>query len=168
MSLVFSLSGITETEHLKTLLWKTRKQKKPGMSLMGHRSELNEWRGCIELLNVAGSGFLCSTLRNLSSEKTWSGRWFMLVACWQVRWRPVFWGVGIQLLMGLIVLRWKPGYSAFYWLASKVQALLNYADYGAKFMFGDPEYLMHPMAFKVNEIYWRKWEVLGVKDSRMK
>lgn len=66
-----------------------------------------------------------------------------------VRWRPVILGIGLQIIMGFLVLRWKPGYEGFYWLSSKVQDLLNYADYGAKFIFGDPQYLDHPIAFKV-------------------
>lgn len=39
----------------------------------------------------------------------------------QVYWRPVFWGIGLQFLLGLLILRTKPGFIAFDWLGKQVQ-----------------------------------------------
>lgn len=42
----------------------------------------------------------------------------------QVSWRPVFWGIGLQFLLGLLILRTKPGFIAFDWLGKQVQVSL--------------------------------------------
>lgn len=39
----------------------------------------------------------------------------------QVYWRPVFWGIGLQFLLGLLILRTNPGFIAFDWLGRQVQ-----------------------------------------------
>lgn len=36
-------------------------------------------------------------------------------------WRPVFWGIGMQFVLGLITLRTKIGFDAFDWLGGQVQ-----------------------------------------------
>ncbi|CAH2294239.1 solute carrier family 28 member 3 [Pelobates cultripes] len=66
----------------------------------------------------------------------------------KVHWRQVFWGIGLQFLLGLIILRTKPGFDAFDWLGIQVQTFLEYSDTGAKFVFGD-KYIDHFFAFKV-------------------
>lgn len=66
----------------------------------------------------------------------------------RVSWRPVFWGIGLQFILGLIILRTKPGFDAFDWLGIQVQTFLEYSDTGAKFVFGD-KYMDHFFAFKV-------------------
>ncbi|XP_069481964.1 solute carrier family 28 member 3 [Ambystoma mexicanum] len=66
----------------------------------------------------------------------------------RVAWRPVFWGLGLQFVFGLIILRTTPGYQAFDWLGGQVQTFLEYSDTGAKFVFGE-KYLDHFFAFKV-------------------
>ncbi|KAL7870599.1 hypothetical protein SRHO_G00080960 [Serrasalmus rhombeus] len=40
-----------------------------------------------------------------------------------VRWRTLFWGLGLQFVIGLFVIRTEPGYIAFNWLGAQVQAL---------------------------------------------
>nr|XP_033813233.1 solute carrier family 28 member 3 [Geotrypetes seraphini] len=69
----------------------------------------------------------------------------------RVKWRPVFWGIGIQFILGLLILRTKPGYDAFDWLGMQVQIFLEYSDVGAKFVFGE-KYTDHFFAFKVMPI----------------
>ncbi|XP_029473205.1 solute carrier family 28 member 3 [Rhinatrema bivittatum] len=69
----------------------------------------------------------------------------------RVRWRPVFWGIGLQFVLGLVILRTKPGYDAFNWLGIQVQTFLEYSDTGAKFVFGE-KYTDHFFAFKVMPI----------------
>ncbi|CAM9410900.1 solute carrier family 28 member 3 [Lampetra fluviatilis] len=66
----------------------------------------------------------------------------------RVKWRPVLWGVGIQWVFGIIILRTEAGLDAFEWLGSQVQTFLDYTDAGSKFVFGDL-YTDHFFAFKV-------------------
>ncbi|XP_006902028.1 PREDICTED: solute carrier family 28 member 3-like [Elephantulus edwardii] len=66
----------------------------------------------------------------------------------RVCWRPVFWGIGLQFLLGLLILRTKPGFVAFEWLGQQVQTFLAYTDVGASFVFGE-KYTDHFFAFKI-------------------
>ncbi|XP_045418188.1 solute carrier family 28 member 3 [Lemur catta] len=66
----------------------------------------------------------------------------------RVYWRPVFWGIGLQFLLGLLILRTEPGFIAFNWLGKQVQTFLEYTDAGASFVFGE-KYKDHFFAFKV-------------------
>lgn len=66
----------------------------------------------------------------------------------KVYWRPVFWGIGLQFLLGLLILRTDPGFMAFDWLGQQVQTFLEYTNAGAEFVFGDT-YADHLFAFKV-------------------
>ncbi|XP_040612034.1 solute carrier family 28 member 3 [Mesocricetus auratus] len=66
----------------------------------------------------------------------------------RVYWRPVFWGIGLQFLLGLLILRTNPGFVAFDWLGKQVQTFLGYTDTGAMFVFGE-KYTDHFFAFKV-------------------
>ncbi|XP_053414852.1 solute carrier family 28 member 3 [Nycticebus coucang] len=66
----------------------------------------------------------------------------------RVYWRPVFWGIGLQFLLGLLILRTNPGFIAFDWLGKQVQTFLEYSDAGASFVFGE-KYKDHFFAFKV-------------------
>ncbi|XP_046520872.1 solute carrier family 28 member 3-like [Equus quagga] len=65
----------------------------------------------------------------------------------KVRWRPVLGGIGLQFLLGLIILRTGPGLMAFQWLGKQVQTFLEYTDAGASFVFGE-NYTDHYLAFK--------------------
>ncbi|XP_050769546.1 solute carrier family 28 member 3 [Gymnogyps californianus] len=66
----------------------------------------------------------------------------------RVAWRPVFSGIGIQFILGLLILRTKVGFDVFNWLGIQIQAFLEYSDTGAKFVFGE-KYTDHFFAFKV-------------------
>ncbi|XP_074052724.1 solute carrier family 28 member 3-like [Macrotis lagotis] len=66
----------------------------------------------------------------------------------RVFWRPVFWGIALQFVFGLLILRTTPGFEAFNWLGKQVQIFLEYTDIGAKFVFGE-KYTDHFFAFKV-------------------
>ncbi|XP_018429584.1 PREDICTED: solute carrier family 28 member 3 [Nanorana parkeri] len=66
----------------------------------------------------------------------------------KVNWRQVFWGIGLQFLLGLLILRTKPGFDAFDWLGIQMQTFLEYSDTGSKFVFGE-KFLDHFFAFKV-------------------
>ncbi|XP_015135864.2 solute carrier family 28 member 3 [Gallus gallus] len=66
----------------------------------------------------------------------------------RVAWRPVFSGIVMQFILGLLILRTKVGFDVFNWLGIQIQTFLEYSDTGAKFVFGD-KYTDHFFAFKV-------------------
>ncbi|KAF5891576.1 sodium/nucleoside cotransporter 2-like, partial [Clarias magur] len=54
-----------------------------------------------------------------------------------VRWRTILWGLGLQFVMGLFVIRTKPGLIAFNWLGEQIKTFLGYTKAGSQFVFGD-------------------------------
>ncbi|XP_046462699.1 uncharacterized transporter YutK-like isoform X2 [Daphnia pulex] len=54
----------------------------------------------------------------------------------RVKWRHVSWGIALQLIFGLIVLRWDFGRRAFECLGNKFSLLLDYSVAGSEFVFG--------------------------------
>ncbi|XP_036383538.1 solute carrier family 28 member 3-like [Megalops cyprinoides] len=66
----------------------------------------------------------------------------------RVSWRAVLWGVGLQFLFGLLILRTRAGFTAVEWLGRQVEVFLAYTDDGSKFVFGD-KFTDHFFAFKV-------------------
>jgi concentrative nucleoside transporter, CNT family len=50
--------------------------------------------------------------------------------------RIVGWGLGLQVLFALIVLKTEAGIRAFQWLGQKIQDLLHYSVEGSRFVFG--------------------------------
>ena len=69
-----------------------------------------------------------------------------------MKFRPVIWGLGIQFVLAIIILRTSWGYHAFKFLGEEVQRFLAYSDAGAKFIFGDG-YEEHFFAFKVRLLH---------------
>ncbi|NXG16737.1 S28A1 protein, partial [Grallaria varia] len=53
-----------------------------------------------------------------------------------VSWRAVFWGLGLEFLFGLFVLRTSPGVQAFRWMGDQIQIFLGYTTAGSGFVFG--------------------------------
>uniref|UniRef100_A0A8C7IUP4 Sodium/nucleoside cotransporter n=1 Tax=Oncorhynchus kisutch TaxID=8019 RepID=A0A8C7IUP4_ONCKI len=66
----------------------------------------------------------------------------------RVSWRTLLWGVALQFLFGVIILRTKAGFTAVDWLGHQVEVFLSYADTGSRFVFGD-KYTDHFFAFQV-------------------
>ena len=54
----------------------------------------------------------------------------------QIRWDQVIWGMALQFLFGLIVLRWDTGQSIFACLGDRVATFLKYTDAGSGFVYG--------------------------------
>ncbi|XP_048812066.1 sodium/nucleoside cotransporter 1-like isoform X2 [Lagopus muta] len=54
-----------------------------------------------------------------------------------VSWRAVFWGLGLEFLIGLFILRTTPGIQAFQWLGDQIQVFLGYTKAGSSFVFGN-------------------------------
>ena len=66
----------------------------------------------------------------------------------QVKWRPVFVGLVVQIALGMIILRTSFGFDAFNWLGNFAQNFINFVDAGAEFVYG-PSYRDHEFAFRV-------------------
>ncbi|XP_068552319.1 sodium/nucleoside cotransporter 1-like isoform X1 [Anas acuta] len=54
-----------------------------------------------------------------------------------VSWRAVFWGITLEFLIGLFILRTTPGIQAFRWLGDQIQIFLGYTKAGSVFVFGN-------------------------------
>ena len=54
-----------------------------------------------------------------------------------IRWRPVLWGLALQIAFALFILRTPVGLVVFQWLGNVVSSFLNYSDAGASFVFGE-------------------------------
>ncbi|MGB3768469.1 MAG: NupC/NupG family nucleoside CNT transporter [Phormidesmis sp.] len=54
-----------------------------------------------------------------------------------IRWRPVLWGLALQLIFALFILRTALGLAVFQWLGEVVSAFLDFSDAGAAFVFGE-------------------------------
>ncbi|SDC19797.1 concentrative nucleoside transporter, CNT family [Melghirimyces thermohalophilus] len=54
-----------------------------------------------------------------------------------IRYRTILGGLVIQFSFALIVLKWEAGKEALSWFSAKVQSLINYANDGISFLFGD-------------------------------
>ncbi|KAM4829024.1 sodium/nucleoside cotransporter 2 [Thomomys bottae] len=54
-----------------------------------------------------------------------------------VSWRTVFWGLGLQFVFGIVVIRTDPGFIAFQWLGNQIQIFLSYTVAGSSFVFGE-------------------------------
>ncbi|KAM9270514.1 sodium/nucleoside cotransporter 1-like [Cariama cristata] len=54
-----------------------------------------------------------------------------------VSWRAVFWGLALEFLFGLFVIRTTPGIQAFQWLGDQIQFFLGYTTAGSSFVFGN-------------------------------
>lgn len=49
-----------------------------------------------------------------------------------VRWNTIFWGVSLQLLLGIIILKTQIGLAVFQFLGNLVSQFLDFSDAGAK------------------------------------
>ncbi|MGH7527242.1 MAG: Na+ dependent nucleoside transporter N-terminal domain-containing protein, partial [Gemmatimonadales bacterium] len=54
-----------------------------------------------------------------------------------IRWRVVAWGLGLQVLFAIFVLRVPAGQALFRWLGSVITAILHYSYAGSEFVFGE-------------------------------
>lgn len=54
-----------------------------------------------------------------------------------ILWRPVLWGLSLQLFFALMILKTPFGFAVFEWLGNIVSGFLDYSDAGASFVFGE-------------------------------
>ena len=65
----------------------------------------------------------------------------------------MFWGLCLQLFLGMLILRTDPGFQAFDWLGHNVEVFLNYTNVGAEFVFGPAPLMMHQFLFVVSALF---------------
>jgi len=58
-----------------------------------------------------------------------------------VNWRTIGWGIALQVALALFILKFeiagrRPGYDLFQWLANLITVFVQFADVGARFVFG--------------------------------
>ena len=53
-----------------------------------------------------------------------------------VRWKTVFWGVGLQFALALFVLKTYAGQALFAWIGDKINKMLGFSFVGSEFVFG--------------------------------
>jgi CNT family concentrative nucleoside transporter len=80
---------------------------------MGHRAV-----SVVGFIVFAGISWLCSSNRR------------------RIAWRTIFWGVGLQLLLGLVIFRLPVSHRVLLWLNDAVLVLLNASKSGSVFLFG--------------------------------
>src|SRR5271170_1421293 len=54
-----------------------------------------------------------------------------------IRLKTVVWGLGLQIVMAIFVLRTQKGQDLFAWLGAGAKHLLDFSYYGSEFIFGD-------------------------------
>nr|XP_060611320.1 sodium/nucleoside cotransporter 1-like [Anolis sagrei ordinatus] len=54
-----------------------------------------------------------------------------------VSWRTVFWGLALQFLLGVLIIRTEPGFQTFQIIGAQVQTFLDFTIAGSSFVFGD-------------------------------
>jgi len=63
--------------------------------------------------------------------------WLMSYDKRKVKWKPVLYGMLLQLVLGALLLWWEPGRAAFRWFSDGVASFLALSDKGAAFLFGN-------------------------------
>ena len=82
------------------------------------------------LITFISCGYLCSVNRS------------------SIRWSTVLWGIGLQLILGFLILKTRVGLMVFQLLGKCARQFLDFTDSGSKFLFGDG-FEEHFIAFKV-------------------
>ncbi|XP_020912178.1 solute carrier family 28 member 3 isoform X2 [Exaiptasia diaphana] len=114
-----------------------------------------KWVCLVVLLVLIGLFLGLDTAKEPERFISVAGLFMNIFICWllsakrrKVKWRPVIWGLALQFIFGLLILRTSAGFSTFKFLGDTVQVFLDYTNDGAKFVFGDL-YMNHFFAFKV-------------------
>ncbi|XP_068698450.1 solute carrier family 28 member 3-like isoform X3 [Montipora foliosa] len=114
-----------------------------------------KWVFLVLILAALGVFFGLDTAKQPIRFVSLAGLFCNILFCWifskhrrKIKWRPVIWGLALQFIFGLLILRTTIGFRAFKGLGDQVAHFLDYTDVGAKFVFGDA-YLDHFFAFKV-------------------
>lgn len=79
----------------------------------------------------------------------------------RVNWHTVYWGVALQYMFALIILRTQWGYDMFKWLGDRITEFLEYTSAGVVFVFGD-SWSAHFFAMKVLSIVVFVFTIINV------
>jgi concentrative nucleoside transporter, CNT family len=90
-----------------------------GLGVPPATSPWDRARGLLGLVLIVGIAWASSTERS------------------RIRWRPVLWGLGLQVAFALLVLKTPAGEAAFQLLNTLFVALLGFTVEGARFLFGE-------------------------------
>ena len=72
-----------------------------------------------------------------------------------IPWVTVLWGIALQLILGVLILKTAIGLTVFQFLGSVVRQFLDFSDAGAKLVFGDGfEEQQHRDPFSVSHILY--------------
>ncbi|XP_012952696.1 sodium/nucleoside cotransporter 1 [Anas platyrhynchos] len=103
-----------------------------------------KWLLIVVLLGGLVTWLALDTARNPEQLISLAGFCFILLFLFvfskhhsAVSWRAVFWGITLEFLIGLFILRTTPGIQAFRWLGDQIQIFLGYTKAGSVFVFGN-------------------------------
>ena len=65
--------------------------------------------------------------------------------CPQIRWRPVVWGLGVQVVLALLLLRVRSVFVSANWISHNAAHFLRHSLRGAVTAFGNPLAFLHPL-----------------------
>jgi CNT family concentrative nucleoside transporter len=65
-----------------------------------------------------------------------------------VRWRPIVFGIGLQVVLAIVIIKTPAGFAVFSFIGTLVKKFLDFSDAGARFVFGE-KFTDHYFAFKV-------------------
>ena len=63
--------------------------------------------------------------------------WLLSVNRAMIPWRLVTWGIGLQVVFALLILKTPAGEAFFVWINNVIVALLGFTEAGARFLFGN-------------------------------
>jgi CNT family concentrative nucleoside transporter len=63
--------------------------------------------------------------------------WLLSVNRALIPWRLVFWGIGLQVVFALLILKTPAGEAFFTWINTVIVSLLGFTEAGARFLFGN-------------------------------
>ncbi|BFZ14604.1 hypothetical protein BsWGS_17643 [Bradybaena similaris] len=64
----------------------------------------------------------------------------------KINWHTIYWGLGLQFILALLVLKWSTGKQAIVWVQSRLDEFFENSAAGSKFLFGD-DYEEHYITF---------------------
>lgn len=66
----------------------------------------------------------------------------------KIKWHTVFWGLMLQMIIAIFIIKTREGFMLFYWIGERVTDFLRHTDVGSEFVFGKA-YVKHPFVFMV-------------------
>ena len=67
----------------------------------------------------------------------------------QINWHTIYWSVGLQFILAVLVMRWQGGKDVVLWIQARLDEFFANSEPASKLIFGD-SYRDHYMAFGVS------------------